>query len=163
MRRILVISIAIGIIMAMCLAHEASAAGTSTVTVSAVVLSKNKCKFNANTALIDFGNLDPSAPANITINTTVDIVCNGNEALATFLITDNDGLHATGVDANRLQHATLPAEYIDYSFSLTPFAAEVPKGVAQTITLTGTISSAAYNISTLPGVYSDTVILDILP
>ncbi len=155
------------LIAAICLAllapSEANAAGTSTVNVAAVVLSKNTCKFNSNTATVDFGNLDPSAPANVTINTLIDIVCNGNAALATFVISDDDGIHETGANANRLQHATLPAEYISYSFSYNPITATVPKGVAQTITLTGTISSAAYNISTLPGVYSDTVIMTIVP
>jgi spore coat protein U-like protein len=148
--------------LALSFVYEAGAAGTSTVNITAVVLSKNKCKFNTANATIDFGSLDPSTATDITINATVDIVCNGQAANASFSIKDDDGQHFAGPDANMMQHATIPTEFLSYSLTYNPATATIPKGVVTPITLTGFLSGGAYS-GAVPGVYSDTVTLTIEP
>ena len=162
MRRILYIIIAFA--MVMCFAQEAMAADTSAINVSAVILSKNKCKFNIAAATIDFGALNPAATVTVIINASLDIVCNGASANATFSITDDDGLHETGINANRLQHTVTTTEYMNYTLTYTPTSATIPKGVFQTITATGTLNASEYAVTAaIPGTYSDTVTLTIVP
>lgn len=137
-------------------------AASTTVSVSATVLSKSNCKFNANAAALDFGNLDPLAHPNVTVQTTIDFVCNGSEDPATYIIVDDDGLHETGPDANRMQHGTAPGAYIPYSFSLAPASGTVPKGVDQTLTVTGTVLGTDYQTA-LAGNYADSVVVTLNP
>lgn len=137
-------------------------AASSVVSVSAVILSKSNCKFKANSAALDFGSLDPAAATDVITQATIDFVCNGSANPATYLIVDDDGLHETGTDANRMQHATNPAAFLPYSFSLSPTSGTVPKGADQTLTITGTVFGADYQTA-LAGSYADTVIVTINP
>ena len=94
----------------------AYAADTEIVTVSATVLSKNNCKFNSATAALAFGTLESANPVNKTVSTTITFRCAGKDLNATFFISDDDGLHETGPNANRMRHATSLTEYIPYLF-----------------------------------------------
>jgi len=147
----------------MCAAY-AQAAGSNTLAVAATVISKNECKFNskAKTETLDFGSIDPAWTADVTKTTTVQFVCNGSSTNATFVFTSDDGLNKTGPGANRMQHATVTTEYLPYSLSLSPKSATVPKGVDQTLTITGTVSSLNYR-SAYAGAYSDTVVISLSP
>lgn len=132
------------------------------VNVSATVLSKNICRFRTNTATLAFGNLDAGNPVDVTATASLTIRCLGSSPLATFFISDDDGLYETGIDANRMRHATLPAAFLPYSFSFTPVTATVPRLTDQTITVTGTVRGTDYQFAQI-GAYADTVILTIVP
>lgn len=138
-------------------------AAAQTLAVSATILSKNTCQFNnPASATLAFGNLNPLNPVNVTANTTFSIVCRGSAPIATFLIQDDDGLHETGLNANRMRHVTNPAAYLPYSLTLSPLSANVPKNTNQTITVTGTVNGSDYQLAPI-GSYADTVIVSIQP
>lgn len=138
------------------------AADNAALAISAVLLSNNQCKFNTNSALLNFGNLDPGNPVDATATASLVYVCRGSDPVAVFFFSDDDGLHETGPNANRMQHSTLPAQYLPYSFSLNPVSGMAPKNVVQTLTVTGTVRGADYQTA-LGGTYSDTVTIAVLP
>lgn len=136
---------------------EAGAVG-----VGATVESKNNCLFNAKVLTLGFGNIDPAGSADVTATATMTFVCNGAGTLATFFISANDGLHASGAGARRMRHTVTTSEYLPYSISLAPATATVAKGSTQTLTVTGTIQPFQFQ-NVLAGVYQDTVVLTITP
>jgi spore coat protein U-like protein len=137
-------------------------AGANILTVKAVVLSKNQCKFNSATSALNFGSLDAANPVNKTVATSVVFRCIGSAPNATFLITDNDGLYETGLNANRMRHTTVTTQYLPYSLTYNPQTSTVPKGVDQTLTISGTVLGVDYQDAYV-GSYSDTVVLTIEP
>lgn len=143
-------------------AAAAQAAGSSAMTVSAVVLSKSNCKFSGGAMILDFGTLNPASSANATASASIGFSCNGSAPMATFAISAGNGLHSSGPGARRMRHATVATEFIAYSISLSPTSATVPKGVAQTLTVAGTIAPGAFQNATV-GTYSDTVVITLTP
>lgn len=137
-------------------------AGSTTLSVSATILSKNNCKFNSNALSLDFGTLDPVAAPDVTRQATLQFACNGKDNPATFFITDDDGLYETGPDGNRMQHDTLPAAFLPYALTASPLTGSVPKGVNQTLTITGTLLGNDYRTA-YAGRYTDRVVLSINP
>lgn len=134
-----------------------------TLSVTTVILSKSNCKFNnPPTATLDFGDLNPINPADIKASATLAFVCHGSENVASFLITDDDGLYETGANANRMQHVTNPSAYLPYNLTLSPTSSSVPKNVNQTLTVTGTVYGSSYQTAAT-GAYSDTVTISIQP
>ncbi|MGB9628100.1 MAG: spore coat protein U domain-containing protein [Thermodesulfobacteriota bacterium] len=144
------------------LLYHAYAGDTSVVSVSGVVLSKSECKFNSKTASLSFGNLDPSNPVDRTVSTAITFRCGGSAPMATFSITDDDGLYETGPDQNRMKHTTIPSEYLLYNLTLNPTSGTVPKNTNQTLTITGTVKGVDYQDAPA-GNYSDTVVISIEP
>ena len=71
------------------------AADNVSVVVSAVVPSKNNCKFSSGTLALPFGNVDPASVVNATASASTIFRCNGSAPLATFSITIGDGLYPT--------------------------------------------------------------------
>ncbi len=142
--------------------YDTYAGDTSLVSVSAVVLSKSECKFNSKTASLNFGNLDPSNPVDRIVSTSITFRCGGSAPMATFSITDDDGLYETGPDQNRMRHTTISSEYLPYSLTLDPTSGTVPKNTNQTLTITGTVRGVDYQDATA-GSYLDTVIISIDP
>ena len=140
----------------------AYAADTEIVTVSATVLSKNNCKFNSATAALNFGNLDPANPINKTVDTSITFRCMGSSPMATFFISDDDGLNETGPNANRMRHTTIGTEYIPYAFTLNPTSDTVPKNTVQTLTISGTVNGTDYQDAAAE-TYSDTVVITLAP
>jgi spore coat protein U-like protein len=135
-------------------------AASLSLAISALVLSKNQCKFNTASGVLNFGNLDPSAPTPITRNATLTFTCRGSDAIAVYLISDDNGLYETGPGARRMR--TPAGSFIPYGLSYTPNSGSAPRNVAQAINLTGTLTAGSY--ATAPaGAYSDTVILTIVP
>ena len=157
-----IIILLIALILNVAMLHPADAADTSIVSVSATVVSKNNCKFNSATAAIPFGTLDPTNPVDKTVNTPITFRCAGSSPMATFFISDDDGLYETGPNANRMRHATLATEYIPYVFTLNPISGTVPKNSTQTLTISGTLKGVAYQ-NAAAGNYSDTVVITLAP
>ena len=136
-------------------------AANTNLPVTATVITKNVCKFRSS-SFIDFGNLDPSNPVNVTKSTTITFRCQGSTPLAAYVMSDDDGLHESGPNANRMQHTTVPTEYLPYSLSLSPNSGLAPKLVDQTLTVTGTVLGLDYQNAYL-GSYSDTVVITLTP
>jgi len=131
--------------------------------ISATVLSKSICRFvTTKTATVDFGNLDPTAPTDVVVTASLTVRCQGSADPATYLITDDDGLYETGVNANRMQHSTAPGNFIPYTVTYTPASDTIPKNFNQTLTITGTLLGADYTTA-IAGVYNDTVTLTLAP
>lgn len=136
---------------------------SNTVTLSAVILSKSNCQFNnPGSASLNFGVLDPLNPVDVSVSATLGFVCRGSSAIATYLISDDDGLHETVADSPRMQHDTNLSAYLPYEIILNPASGSAPKNVDQTLTVTGTAYGADYQ-SAIAGNYSDLVTISIQP
>jgi spore coat protein U-like protein len=136
---------------------------SGTITINAVILSASNCRFiPPKSADINFGILDPTNPVNVTVSASVIIRCSGSDPLATFGITDDDGLHETGLNANRMQHTVIAGQYIPYSLSYLPTSATIPRNTNQTITITGTLNGANYQ-NAIAGIFTDVVTLTVAP
>ncbi len=158
--RNLVFSLLIGLLLIFI--SQSVSADSSGLSVTASVLSKSRCKFQTKASALDYGTLDPSSGGDATVVTTLGFVCNGSAPSATFLISQDNGLNGTGPSNNRMQHTVLLTEFLPYSLVLSPTSATVPKGVIQTLTVTGTINAVDYQ-NAMIGSYSDTVVISITP
>lgn len=143
------------------LAVSADAANTGTMTLSATVLSKNVCRFSSTATALNFGNIDPTSLAPVTVTLSLSYRCNGSDPVATWSVGSDDGLHETGPGQPRMQHTTNAAFYLPYSLSF-PASGTAPRNVNQTMTVTGTIAPANF-AAAIAGAYSDTLVLSILP
>lgn len=141
---------------------SAQAADTGSLAVSAVVPSKNNCKFSSAAMALDFGTVNPASTVDATATVSTGFTCNGSAPLVTFVISAGDGLYSTGPGARRMRHATIATEFMAYSLALSPSSATVPKGSAQTLTVTGTIHP--FQFQDVPaGTYQDTVVITLTP
>lgn len=138
----------------------AQAAGSHAITVTATVLSKNICRFSAPTSTLALA-IDPASGAAASGGTTLSIRCMGSGALAVWSLSNDSGLHGGGPTALRMRHATDPLEYLNYSLAYTN-AGSVPKNTDLAIPLTATVTPASF-VNALPGTYSDSVTLSLLP
>lgn len=140
---------------------SAQAAGTAPVAVGAVVLSKNVCKFNSAALALPFGTINAISDSNAIATATLTFKCAGADPVAAYSITQNGGLHRTGVSQNRMKHATL-AEYLPYSLSMTPSSGTAVKNDTITVTIQGLIQPSHFQ-NVRAGAYADTVVLSITP
>jgi spore coat protein U-like protein len=143
-------------------AINAARADAVGMAVSAVVPSKNVCKFSTNSLALPFGTLNQLGAAPIVVSVTIDFVCNGSSPTATYVVTASDGANASGAGAPRMANQTTAGSFLPYALSLSPSAGSVPKGVAVTVTATGTLQAADYQ-NALVGTYQDTVVLTVAP
>lgn len=141
-----------------------ASAATLTMNVTATVLSKNQCRFTTKTAILAFGTLSAGVPSPPDVQATASLLirCVGVDNPATFLISDDDGLFAVGIDSPRMQNAVLPTAYLPYSFSYTPVSASAPTGSDVPVNLSATVRGFDYQNAAL-GTYFDTITLSILP
>lgn len=151
----------VAFLLAVLVARTAGAA-SSTITVSAVVLSKSVCKFSSNAAALDFGMLDPGNAVDVTTSTSLEFRCMGSSPTATYVVTDDDGMHDTGPNANRMRHLSVAGQYLPYSMTVSPDSGTVPKGEYRTLTISGTVRGPDYR-NAVSGSYSDTVVITINP
>lgn len=140
------------------------AGGTTAVSISATILSQNNCRFRSGgpPPALAFGTIDPAGSDDVTATASIDFRCMGSAPVATYSITDDDGLYETGPDANRMRHATLPAEFLPYEMSLSPASGTVNKGVWTPLTITGMVRSTNFR-NAAAGNYSDSVVISINP
>jgi hypothetical protein len=139
-----------------------AAAASSTLAVSAVVLSKNNCKFNSANAVLTFNAIDPAGTADAIANTTITFRCSGSAPTAIFSISHDSGLHETGPDANRMRHTSVTTQFLPYALTLNPATGTAPKNTNQTLTITGRITELEYR-DAYAGSYSDSVVLTLVP
>jgi spore coat protein U-like protein len=151
MKKLFILLMLIGILA---IASAGTAADTSTVAVSATVTGT--CKFNSGGTL-SF-TLDPSTGGNV--NGTVSQPAFWCTKGATYTISDDDGLNASGT-THRIKHATL-SEYIPYSFTYTATGTGTGKSSAITMNIASNVLEADY-INASAGSYADTVTMSITP
>lgn len=137
-------------------------AASSNLTASAIVLSKNQCRFMNNKFTLDFGNIVPISGAAVNASATVNFRCQGSTPIASYSISEDDGLHSTGPGLKRMQHSVDGTQYVPYSLTLSPTSGNVPKNTPQILTVDGTINGPDYQFA-IPGTYADLVVISILP
>jgi len=139
-------------------------ADSSSVSVTATVISRGSCDFSTNPSPLNFGNLDPANPMDVTTTASVSFRCFRWFIFpVTFFIDDNDGLYETGPNANRMRHTSVTTEYLPYNFTLSPQSGTVTGNYSnRTLTITGTVRGVNYQDARM-GNYSDTVTLSIVP
>ncbi len=151
--RFLVLLVVIGLIT---MVSQALAADTGTVNINANVVGT--CKFTTNTANISV-TLDPSQGGTQTGNGSLEFWCTKN---ASYTVTDDDGLHESGPNGNRVKHQSLN-EYIPYTFSYSPTSG-TGNGPQTPITLSVSASFAQSDYTNASvGSYTDTVTITISP
>lgn len=143
------------------------ASDSSTVSVTATVISRGFCWFDTSTSALNFGNLDPSNPVDVNATTSVIFHCWRGFILwrpVTFFIGDDDGLYETGPNGNRMRNTTIPTEYLPYSFNLNPASGTVSGNpfISYTVTISGTVRGVDYENAAM-GNYSDRVVISIEP
>jgi spore coat protein U-like protein len=144
---------------------NASAGGTTPLTVNAKILSV--CKVTTAPGTLDFGTIDPSGAVNATASATFTMKCtNGTVSTAA---TDNSGLNFSA-GSKRLKHSVTATAFLPYSVAYagdTGFTGAGFGGAAgTTVTVNGTITPANYNLAlatTGAAVYSDTVTITVNP
>ena len=92
------------------------AANSNVMTVQAVVLSKNVCRFISTTSALNFGTINPTVASPVTASVTLQYRCNGSDPVAFWAVSSDDGLHALGAGQPRMQHATNAAAYLPESY-----------------------------------------------
>jgi spore coat protein U-like protein len=133
------------------------------MSVGATVVSQSNCQFrNVASLLLDFGAINPGSAANAVASTTFTIRCNGSANPATYSVTGGNGLYSSGPGSRRMRHQTTLTEFLPYALSFSPASATVPKGVDQTITVTGTIQPFQF-ANVAQGSYADTVLVTVSP
>lgn len=137
-------------------------ADSSSVNISAVVLSKNVCRFNSNNVNLNFGTISADVSSDVVATAVLTFRCGGSTPLATFSITDDDGLYETGPGQKRMQNQLVPSEFLPYTMTYTPQMGTIPRNTNTPLTITGTISINDLANATA-GNYTDTVILSIVP
>ena len=139
---------------------------SSNVEVSATILSNHNCTFNSKvTVALDFGTLNPLVASDETRIATIDFECKGNKnSPVSYGVSDDDGLHETGIDGNRMKHDTLagPAAFIPYEFTVSPTSGTTPLKTDVTLTITGKVYGSDYRMAYVGG-YADTVFVFINP
>src|SRR4030042_1206873 len=152
MKKLLGVVMVLGLVLV--LGRVAMAADTNTVTVTANVVGT--CKFNSATSTLAFGGLDPSTGLDVNASTSTTFWCTKN---ATYSATDDDGLYETGVNANRMRHASTLTEYVPYTFSYNPTTGTGDGRTAPiTLNISGTVTFANYQ-NAAAGDYSDKVVV----
>ncbi len=143
-----------------CAAPGVRAADVHTLAVSVTVLSKSACRFSATSSAIGLA-IDPSSARAASAAASIVMRCTGSAPIATFALSTNNGLFGSSPASLRMRHATVTTEFLNYSLSY-PASGSAPKGVNQTLTVTASVAPADFQ-DALPGTYSDTVRLSIVP
>lgn len=145
-----------------------SAASAATLNVSVVVLSKGYCFFTNNSAELNFGNLNPLAAQDVTVDTgnQLSFFCigNGNKDI-TFSVTAASSQYGTAA-APRMYNASASA-FLPYELSLAPASGSTPKKkgwVSPVVPLVvyGTVRANSYRLAPF-GAYEDTATIQINP
>jgi spore coat protein U-like protein len=149
-------------LLAVASVHEAGAAGSHALSVSASVLSKNVCRFQTTgpTAL-PFGAIDPAGTNPVTVNLTLQYRCNGSDAIAAWSVASDDGLYEAGAGQPRMRHATVLSAFLPYSLTF-PAAGTVARNTITNMSISATLSPASYANAQV-GAYADSVVLTITP
>lgn len=144
--------------LAAALGAAAALAGTHTLTISAVVMSKNVCSFRTTAALNITVNPASAAPATGSANWVLR--CNGSSLVATYAMGGGNGQwFLSGM--RRVRHGTTTTEFMAYTLNV-PSGGSVNRNTETPFTITASIDPTAFQ-NALPGSYSDTVLITLTP
>ncbi len=125
-----------------------------------------KCTFSVATTALSFGTLNQANPVDVNVSATMTFTCKGGppgDYPAAYSITHDSGMYELGPGQNRMMNgAVAPAEYLPYTIALNPTAGSANKNVPYNFTVTGTVKGVDYQ-DLAAGLYSDTVVITILP
>lgn len=141
-------------------ATSAQAGGGHVLTVSAAVVSNSNCRFSASSSSLTVA-IDAASTSTASASTSLSFRCNGGPAIVTWSLSTNSGLYGANPSALRMRHGTASSEYLPYSLTY-PASGTAPKNVTQTIPLSMNVAPADFQ-NALPGSYTDTVTLSLLP
>jgi spore coat protein U-like protein len=149
---ILLTIIAVGVF----LGAPSFARDTGQVDIDATVAGT--CKFTATGGSTTINvTLDPSSGSDVTGSGSLQFWCTKG---ASYTVSDDDGLHETGLDQNRVSNGT---EYIPYSFNYSPTSG-TGNGPSSPITLNVSATFAYSDYSgASAGTYTDTVTITVSP
>lgn len=132
----------------------ASAAGSTTLAVTATVIAT--CKFSATSTPLAFGNIDPSATGNATASASVLYKCTKG--------TPSAGVTATG-GLSRNMVGSVATDLLPYTLALTggtQTGTGFGTGQDLTLAVAGTITPAQFQNAQV-GAYTENVTLNITP
>lgn len=136
----------------LCAAGFAQAAGSADINVSATV--QGICKFQAASADLAFGSLDPSGGVDATASGSIDYKCTNGTAAPTVSFNSGTGSRTMSGGGNTLAYTiTLGSTVAGTGFG---------SGQEKTLTLGGTISAANLE-NAKAGLYTETVQININP
>ncbi len=159
MRQVPVLGCAAALLLACALAH---AADSTTLSVTATVLSKSNCKFDTTTPnTLAFGAIDPSSLTNASATRVWAFTCKGSAPTASFVVSAGNGLHYSG-GTRQMQHGIAPTAFLPYSVGVSPANGNATKNVQVNLTITGTVLPADFG-NAIAGAYSDTVTVSLTP
>lgn len=138
----------------------ASAAGSHSIGVTAVVLSASRCRFGGGRSRINLV-IDPSSSAPVVGTRSITFRCRGNAPVASYAISADNGLYGASPSTMRMRHATSPGNFLHYTLAY-PTSGITPRNRRTTINVTATVMPADFQ-NALMGSYSDTVTLTIVP
>lgn len=133
-----------------------------TLQASLTVLSANNCRFRTNAATLAFGNVSTAATGDALASGVIEIRCLAATPMATFFLSDNDGANPAPGNVHRMVRTAPSTAYLPYEFGYSPVTDTIPRLTWTPINLTGRIPQAAL-AAALPGSYTDTVTLTLLP
>jgi spore coat protein U-like protein len=141
---------------------SAFAGGTTNMTVTAQI--QGVCKIIAPVSALSFGLIDPSLLASVTATATFTTKCsNGTVETAS---TDNGGNNVLA-GQKRMQTTAPVGNFLAYGVA---YAGDTTTGqgfgaaiVANTVTITGTITPAQFQNATANATYTDTVVITVAP
>lgn len=136
----------------------AALAGTHTLTITAVVLSKNVCSFRTTGALTITVNPASATPA--TGSASWVLRCNGSSPVATYAMSGGNGQWFSG-GTRRVRHDTTTTEFMAYTLDV-PVGGSVNRNTDTPFTITASIAPSDFQ-NALPGSYSDTVLITLTP
>ena len=152
MKKSLVLTLAVGLVMV--LGGVAMAADSNTLTVSANVVGT--CKFSSATSTLAFGALDPSVGTDVTKTPQIQFWCTKG---ITETVSAGNGLNFA---SGKRQMIGPNSDVIPYTLSLATAGTSGGPGSPKTLTITGGVLGTDYT-SKSAGDYADTVALTITP
>lgn len=124
------------------------------------------CSFKLSALPFSFGNLDPGIGADVVVTSQWLVRCTHPGPPTDIFnidISDDDGLHKTGANANRMINTSCPVgvAYLPYSLEYTtPLSGR--KSIDIPINFTGTIMGSLFQDACI-GLYTDTVTITVSP
>lgn len=144
-------------------ATATAAAAPMGMGVTALVVSKSNCTFNAKNLVLQFAAIDPTSTSDATATVAGRITCNGGQSnTVTLGFTLGAGQYDTGPNARRMRHTVVTTEYLPYSLSISPASATIKKNSSLDFTVTGTIRPFAFQ-NAAAGDYLDQVQIFVAP
>ena len=113
------------------------------------------CAFNAATYVMNFGNLNPSSAVNVTVNTTIQIICTSG---VSYTLSNIAGARTMA------GYGTALGDNLNYS--IAPYATTgIGTGAYTNLVLSGTVLSTQYHwsVGRLAGPYQETITISVTP